>query len=412
MYYSLNRQTVLEYVRKSSLISGNLGGKDDLTAVDLAEGNINLIFRIQSATTSMGPSVLIKQALPHSRRYPEIKLPLDRARIESELLVLEAKYCSEQVPKVYLYDSEMYLIAMEDLKQHRVMRYGLMSQQRYPEFPRHIGVFLASTLFHTSDFFLSWLEKKAMVPRFINPHLCKITEDLVFTQPYIDHPNNRWTPLLRSQAEEIARNEELRSEVLMLKADFMTNAQALIHGDLHTGSIMVNESETKVIDPEFAFFGPMGYDIGAVLGNLALSYASQEYHATDTLLRDQYREWLMQTIEEVWNTFEAEFRRLWETEGNGQWPSDRLRDKFLRKLLQDTAGMGACEMMRRILGLAHVPDLDSIEDERVRAIAESFALSIARGWLMERHEFTSVSDLTSVIRALGSSHSETPRRDR
>jgi 5-methylthioribose kinase len=399
MYYSLDRQSVLEYVRKSPLIARIFGEKDDLTAVDLAEGNINLIFRVQSAAAPVSQSVLIKQALPYSRRYPEIKLPLDRARIESEMLLLEAKYCPDQVPKVYLYDPEMYLTAMEDLRQHSVMRYGLMGQVRYPEFPRQIGVFLASTLFHTSDFFLSWSEKKAMVPRFINPFLCKISEDLVFTQPFVDHPNNHWTPSLRSQVEEIIRDEELRSEVLMLKADFMTNAQALIHGDLHTGSIMVTESKTKVIDPEFAFFGPMGYDIGALLGNLALSYASQEYHAKDPTVRDQYREWLVQTIEEVWKIFEAEFRRFWEAGDYTQWPSERLRDKFLRKLLQDAAGMGACEMMRRVLGLAHVPDFDNIEDERTRAVAESLALNIARNWLMERREFSNVRDLTSLVRA-------------
>jgi 5-methylthioribose kinase len=185
----------------------------------------------------------------------------------------------------------------------------------------------------------------------------------------------------------------------MLKADFMTNAQALIHGDLHTGSIMVTESKTKVIDPEFAFFGPMGYDIGAWLGNLALSYASQEYHAKDPTVRDQYREWLVQTIEEVWKIFEAEFRRFWEAGDYTQWPSERLRDKFLRKLLQDAAGMGACEMMRRVLGLAHVPDFDNIEDERTRAVAESLALNIARNWLMERREFSNVRDLTSLVRA-------------
>jgi len=400
MYYSLDRQSVLEYVRKSPLMAQIFKNGNDLTAIDLAEGNINLIFRVRSATTPIGPSVLIKQALPHSRRYPEIRLPVERARIESAILLLEAKYCPKQVPEVYLYDPEMYLIAMEDLNQHKVMRYGLVSQQRYPEFPRQIGVFLASTLFHTSDFFLSGSEKKAMVPEFINPHLCKITEDLVFTQPYIDHPNNRCNPLLRTEAEDIARDEELRSEVLMLKADFMTNAQALIHGDLHTGSIMVNESETKVIDPEFAFFGPMAYDIGAVLGNLALSYASQECHATDTNLRGRYREWLTEAIERVWNIFEVEFRTLWAAEGNAQWPSEQLRDKFFKKLLQDTAGMGACEMMRRILGLAHVPDLDGIEDERARAVAERYALNIARHWLRERHKFTTVSDLTAIIRTL------------
>lgn len=398
MYYPLTTESAPDYVRKSDALKKLFFGKDDLKACDLAEGNINLIFRVSSGTDQAGPSVLIKQTLPHSRRYPALKLPLDRARIEAEMLSLEAKYCPELVPRVYLYDPEMYLIVMEDLRQHIVMRYGLMRQQRYPDFARHIGVFLARTLFYTSDFFLSWSGKKAMVPKFINPFLCRITEDLVFTEPYVDNPNNHWTPLLQPLVEEIHRDDGLRSEVLTLKAAFMCNAQALIHGDLHTGSIMVNEKETKVIDPEFAFFGPMGFDIGAVLGNLALSYASQEYHAAAPLIRTKYREWLLGVIEDVWAIFEAEFRQLWETHGNNHWPSDRLRDKFLRQILQDSAGMGACKMIRRILGLAHVPDLESIQDERQRATAESLALSIARCWLMGRHEFNNVHDLTSAVR--------------
>lgn len=52
--------------------------------------------------------------------------------------------------------------------------------------------------------------------------------------------------------------------------DFMTRAQSLIHGDLHTGSIFINEESTKVFDPEFCFYGPMGYDIGNVIANMIL----------------------------------------------------------------------------------------------------------------------------------------------
>ena len=43
---------------------------------------------------------------------------------------------------------------------------------------------------------------------------------------------------------------------------------------------MMTESDTRIIDPEFAFFGPMGFDVGAVLGNLLMSYFSQDGHAT------------------------------------------------------------------------------------------------------------------------------------
>lgn len=60
---------------------------------------------------------------------------------------------------------------------------------------------------------------------------------------------------------------------------FCERAQALVHGDLHTGSIMVTHESTQVIDPEFAFYGPMGFDIGAFLGNLILTFFAQDGHA-------------------------------------------------------------------------------------------------------------------------------------
>ncbi|GKB47657.1 methylthioribose kinase, partial [Tanacetum coccineum] len=42
---------------------------------------------------------------------------------------------------------------------------------------------------------------------------------------------------------------------------------------------MVTQDSTQVIDPEFAFYGPMGFDIGAFLGNLILAYFAQDRHA-------------------------------------------------------------------------------------------------------------------------------------
>ena len=38
---------------------------------------------------------------------------------------------------------------------------------------------------------------------------------------------------------------------------------------------MANKEETYVIDPEFAFFGPIGFDVGAFIGNLFLAYAHE-----------------------------------------------------------------------------------------------------------------------------------------
>jgi len=39
---------------------------------------------------------------------------------------------------------------------------------------------------------------------------------------------------------------------------------------------MVTPQSTQVIDPEFAFYGPMGFDVGAFLGNLILAFFAQD----------------------------------------------------------------------------------------------------------------------------------------
>lgn len=50
--------------------------------------------------------------------------------------------------------------------------------------------------------------------------------------------------------------------------------------------MMVTQESTQVIDSEFAFYGPMGYDVGAFLGNLILAYFAQDGHANATSDRE------------------------------------------------------------------------------------------------------------------------------
>jgi len=396
MYVALDQTSVTAYVRQSPLWASLFDQAEDLEGEDLADGNINLVFRVY-CRSDRSRSAIIKQALPWSRRYPEIILPLDRIRIEHDAMQVQSRYCAECVPRIYHYDPEMYLIVMEDLNHHVVMRFGLMEQTIYPCFAAHIGRFAARTLFHTSGFFLDASEKKTMVARFINPAMCRITEDLVFTQPWSEHSRNRNNPLIAREAARLRSDGELCAEVLRLKNCFMCHAEALIHGDLHTGSIMVNREETKVFDSEFAFYGPMGFDIGAILANLLLSYASQEWFAPDPVLRARYREWLLAAMAAVWNVFEAEFCRLWEEDGNAEWPSPLFRRRFLGNLLRDSAGYAGCKIVRRILGLAHVPDLEAIPDLEARASAERLALGIAREWLMNSRKFATVSDMLELV---------------
>lgn len=395
---ALDEQTVLDYVRGTPVCTEVFGGANELISRQISEGNVNLLFRV-SVANDPSKSVIVKQALPYAWRYPDFKMPLERLRIEYDFLTNQMRYCPEQTCKIYLYDPGRHALIIEDLNRHLVMREGLMQQIEYPHVARHMGVYMARMLFYTSDLYLASGEKKAWLPRFINPVLCKVQEDLVFTQPYIEHPNNRYTSLLEGQVRAVYADDDLRSDILLLKERYMTHAQALIHNDLHTGSIMLNLEETKVVDPEFAFFGPMGHDIGSYLGNLALSYAAQEYHAKEEAKRAAYRRWLVDLIVRTWQVFEFEFLDLWENHGNGDWPSASFRTKYMRNLLQDALGFAAAEMMRRLIGMAHVHDFWTIKDPQIRATSESIGLSIAIAWLKSRQKITQIDQAAEIMLA-------------
>jgi len=160
-----------------------------------------------------------------------------------------------------------------------------MEHKKFPLFADHITTFMVNTLLLTTDVVMGHKEKKELVKNFINPELCEITEDLVYTEPFFDCPRNEVLGAAREFAKsEIWGDEGLLLETAKLKFKFMSNAQSLLHGDLHTGSIFIKEDSTKVIDPEFAFYGPAGYDIGNVIAN-AISHSkfaviTMENHST------------------------------------------------------------------------------------------------------------------------------------
>jgi 5-methylthioribose kinase len=70
-----------------------------------------------------------------------------------------------------------------------------------------------------------------------------------------------------------------------------------------TCQIMLTASDTRVIDPEFAVYGPMGFDVGLFIGNLLLSFFSHE--------DSSFKRWLLDTVEQFWLHFESKVRAAW-----------------------------------------------------------------------------------------------------
>ncbi|ARA97380.1 MULTISPECIES: S-methyl-5-thioribose kinase [Geobacillus] len=377
--------------QKATALAVRLGLFRDGTPLlcrEIGDGNLNLVFHVVDQETKQG--IIIKQALPYAKVVGESwPLTLKRAVIESNALRTFASYVPQYVPKVYYSDESLAITVMEDLSYLQIARKGLIEGKTYPLLSRHIGEFIAKTAFYTSDFGMNQQEKKKLAQSFVNPELCKITEDLVFTDPFFDHDSNNFEDELHLDVETLWNDDRLHLEAAKLKRKFLTEADVLLHGDLHTGSIFASDDETKVIDPEFAFYGPIGFDLGHFIANLLLNALSRP---------ESERRPLFDHIDRTWDVFTSVFSELWRTESVETYAATPgLLDDVLRQTFIDAVGFAGCEVIRRTIGLAHVADLDGIEQKDERLAAKRHALRLGRRLIVERAELDGTEDFRRLF---------------
>ncbi|MDX8365588.1 S-methyl-5-thioribose kinase [Cytobacillus sp. IB215665] len=359
-----------------------------LTCKEIGDGNLNLVFRVVDERNNKG--IIIKQALPYAKVIGESwPLTLKRATIESHALLTFASYCPEYIPKVYYTDDKLSITVMEDLSHLDIVRKGFINNKLYPSLSTHIGTFLATTLFFTSDYALGPEKKKQLQKQFVNPELCRITEDLIFTDPFFNHDTNNYEIELQENIQAIWNDSFLKLEVAKLKKIFLTQGDGIIHGDLHTGSIIANEEETKIIDTEFAFCGPIGFDIGLFFANLILQILSRP---------DNERSYLYNCIEGTWDTFTTTFVKLWKNHSIEAFTEvGGFVEHILTQAYADAIGFAGCEIIRRTIGLAHVEDLDRITPHERKIQVKSTALQVGRTLIVNRHSLTNTSEIQDVI---------------
>jgi 5-methylthioribose kinase len=412
-YFPLSNSSIPEFLEDVPEVESLLGSdRSRWVAREVGDGNLNAVFIVGGQAGNL----VVKQALPYLRLVGDSwPLPLERSYYEYLALREQAAHASHLVPRIHHFNKTMAAIVMEYLSPHIILRKGFIRGIVYPQLADDLAEFAAQTLFKTSDLYLPAATKKARLQIFCgNTELCRITEDLVFTDPYRIAMLNRWTsPELDETAGNFRQDTELKVAVQRLKFKFLSAAEALIHGDLHSGSVMATPSETKIIDPEFAFYGPMGFDVGALIGNLLLAYFSQTGHENAPGMRDKYREWLLMLVEGFWNGFSARFLALWAKSPVGdaftgtlfESPTGRRaidveRHRFVSDLFEDSLRFAGAKMIRRILGLAHVEDLESIENTRVRAGCELNALELARKLVLDAPAFGQIRHVTAAARAI------------
>lgn len=388
-------------------------GSEPWTVREVGDGNLNLVFLVN------GPkgAACVKQSLPYVRAAGESwPLPLERSWFEQAYYHHVGPHVTGLAPEVYHYDPAMFAIVMEQLSPHIIMRRGLIAGNRYPDAARAVGEYIARASFFTSDLAIPLEKKFDSVADFArNQALIRITAELVFADPYRVMDRNRWTsPELDDLAANVRADGPLKAAASRLGHKFLSSTEALIHGDLHTGSVMVTGTDTRVMDPEFAMYGPIGFDLGAFLANMLMSYFSQPGHATAADDRRDLQAWLLEQVPIFWQAFADRFVQLWSDLSNGDaypknlfsapsdWPAfEAEQRRTLARLFADMIGFAGVKTIRRIFGFAHNADFELIEDRVERAKAETNAIRLARLFLLEPDRFTTPADIVAAAKAIG-----------
>lgn len=383
-YAFLTIEEIPEYIRSRPKLAARIDADNLVSINEIGDGNLNLVF---IAKDTAGRGLVLKQALPYVRMTGEgWPMTPERSRFEIQSLRAHGALVPDLVVNVIDDEPERFIFVMEDLSDHQVWRGALNKGEIHNGVAGPVGTYIGAVAFGTSLFGMERMALAAAQERSVDPELCVITEDLVFTEPFVGAERNSWLPGNEADVREFQADTVFGEAMAEAKYFFMTHAEALIHGDLHTGSVMVRKPEgsndadsVKAFDSEFAFYGPVAFDIGATWANYAIA-AARAY----ALGEDDRALWCLGLIDETWSGFEAEFRRRWPERQDPRLWDDAFLDRLIARWRNETWLFAAAKMSRRIIGAAKTKDIETLPPE-LREGAARGVLLLARKAVVERH---------------------------
>ena len=390
-HYKMEGDDIIDYVfEHSNFFDSN----ENLVCEEIGDGNINYVYRIFDTNTKK--SLILKQADVQTRVRPDGYLNPDRSIREAEVLKLYNECAPGFSPKIIYADPVMAAIIMEDIGSYSNLRMELMAGKIFYGIEKLIARFIVDTSLPSTDLVLAYQKKFQAAAKFYNPDLCKITEDLVFTHPYKDVRQRNI--LLPENADWLKKkfyeDSNLIARVAVLKEKFNNYPQGLIHGDLHSGSIFVKnkneETKIKIIDPEFAFYGPIAYDLGNVLAHFIFAQGYAKYSplfVDKEKQRTDFLSWLenaKNNLFKFFHVFAKDF--LIKNIKDPVYQNEIFIDNYIEKIKIDAASFCGTELNRRIIGSAKTAEITNIKKIENRIALERYLAELGCAMILNPEE--------------------------
>lgn len=328
-----------------------------LTAEEIHGGNLNYAFRVAD---SAGNAVFVKQAPDFIKCLgPEAKLERERMKLEVAAFgewsaMLGAEVAEKYLPQIYKVDLDNMAFIMEFLGSYELLQKSLFRGHADKRAARSLGEIMGLMHGKSHVSVVSAEEAARLGKAYANEKLRGIQLHHVYTKPWTESDR----PEAKTYLEDVAfasSLEEARSAYRGEQADNL----ALCHGDLHPGSAMVDEStaQVKIIDPEFAVYGPPGVDLGSMLSGYISAYVAQVAEA------GQAKSSILEAIKELVASYRSSMLAC------------GVSEESISRASEDAVGLGGCNVAQEMLGFAGARVLP-VKDADLRRKAEDAALAL------------------------------------
>ncbi|MEZ4217814.1 MAG: phosphotransferase [Myxococcota bacterium] len=292
-------------------------------------GNMNRTLRVATPARTF----VLKQSRPWVVKYPDIPAPVDR--IHTELRFYDVAHrdpaLSSHMPRVLAFDRTDRVAMLEDLGEAADLA-SLYAGGALEPGELETLCALARRIHALA---LDDAERASLANRAMR----ELNHAHLFAVP-LDAGNgldlDAITPGLRDEARALQRDDSFRARVAALGDLYLHAAgPSLLHGDYYPGSILRTARGLCVIDPEFAFVGPVELDLGVLVAHLVFAGEAPA---------------IAERVEALYG--------------------EKLDGALLR-------GFAGVELMRRLIGVAQLP----LDAGRAGIDAKRAWLGLARGWV-------------------------------
>jgi 5-methylthioribose kinase len=398
----LSKENIIEYLRPRlpEVVFGS-----DTTVIRIGDsgneeegdGYLNYVFKV----TTPSFSCIVKQSLPHMRHAEDRMLPVERNKLEYEIMCIRYRIVPEYMPKPYFYDDENHVFAMEDCSSLKIPRFQLTKNVMYDNFAENCAHYLAATHFYTSEYFLETDAFRGLTSHFMSPRLRQIMEDSIFVTMFGEH---EYDYTLGDQfvkfAKDLAESPEFKRERFNLRHSFISNGECLVHGDLHTSNMFAGDNALKVIDMEFTFTGPFSFDLGYLAGNFIAQYASATFRPFPSEEdRRIFKQYILDGLRSLYTVYVDDFCKYCKKDCKDYYKDvPGLQDDFKLTVLRDYPGFTACANWSRASDAMAYPDYDVLTDVNDRRHAVTLSLMIDWQIILNRHSYQTIDDFIRDIR--------------